>query len=388
MQLKNWMRSVNLDEPEEKELRNKIDDINARNYKIFGLTQQSIIEATKVKYVPCKQERRKAVFSNGNYVTYTDNIDNKEKFIYPWVSILTVHGNPGDEKEWNFLESSMHNKCRFINFVVPGYDGETEIRNNYDGSYLDVCVSIKRLLDYLKIDKIYYCGHSMGSIIMRQFVYLFPHRIDALIMPASAPHNLYLGYTVFGSLVREFYLNQVQDFNRLNDPELRKQFHQGFNKLTQEVYFQVDPKEKKISFPRLTETELSAWFKMTRNALLREHLAYIDRIEPNIPKIIFFANNDPLVEWQSYYHHTDQMLKKDPINYEKGGITKEEVAKILNCDVNLLPNSLQELFLVVFDKGGHQVHVRHGKVIAELVEKFIQVNTLNAAKKSKISPKL
>lgn len=51
---------------------------------------------------------------------------------------MTCHGCPGNEKDWTPLESEMKNKYRWINLVVPGFDGKDERRGNYQGTGEDL----------------------------------------------------------------------------------------------------------------------------------------------------------------------------------------------------------------------------------------------------------
>jgi hypothetical protein len=37
-------------------------------------------------------------------------------------AIVTLHGMPGNEKDWAYLESQMNGEYRWINFVAPGFD--------------------------------------------------------------------------------------------------------------------------------------------------------------------------------------------------------------------------------------------------------------------------
>jgi hypothetical protein len=38
-------------------------------------------------------------------------------------TIIAIHGAPGNEKEWAGLETEMKGKFRWINFIIPGFDG-------------------------------------------------------------------------------------------------------------------------------------------------------------------------------------------------------------------------------------------------------------------------
>lgn len=64
----------------------------------------------------------------------------------------------------------MQSSCRWVNLVVPGFDGEDERRGNYTGSMKDFSELIVRLMGKLGVAKLVLCFHSMGSIYMCHFV--------------------------------------------------------------------------------------------------------------------------------------------------------------------------------------------------------------------------
>jgi U1 small nuclear ribonucleoprotein C len=68
----------------------------------------------------------------------------------------------------------MKGKLRWINFVVPGFDGLDERRGNYSGSAEDLTKLIVAVLEELKISKIIYVAHSMGSIFGSYFITKHP----------------------------------------------------------------------------------------------------------------------------------------------------------------------------------------------------------------------
>jgi pimeloyl-ACP methyl ester carboxylesterase len=89
--------------------------------------------------------------------------------------VITIHGCPGDQREWSSWEKQMgENKIRWLNIIVPGFDNEDERRGNYSGSIEDICILMKMLLDDLGIKKVIVLGHSMGSYISNAFVVKYP----------------------------------------------------------------------------------------------------------------------------------------------------------------------------------------------------------------------
>lgn len=133
----------------DKPLFDKIDEVTALNEKKYSIEYH-----TKSKKFAFEEKIEKAVFKNEWYCYYTDNksrLAPGQKFKNSEV-IVTIHGWPGNPKEMSGLQQSvcgsLNDKresattddglfCRWINFMVPGLDGETEImRGDYYG-YLD-----------------------------------------------------------------------------------------------------------------------------------------------------------------------------------------------------------------------------------------------------------
>jgi pimeloyl-ACP methyl ester carboxylesterase len=240
MEKRFWVQRLDITEEHKETLFSKLGKINERNYKIFGIDEEKIVRSSKSDNnyrVP--NHRRKASFSNGWYCYYTDNIDKADQFIYP-LPILTVHGNPGDEKEWAALENSYNNRGRFINFIVPGYDKESEIRGDYSATWQDLSKMITLLMNHLKLDKIIYCAHSMGGLLMYNFCTTYPEKVYALIFMAAPPNRMYVGLNVFDGLARQVNYEKVKpNPKKLNDPEFRKALTKEFNEITKDIYFQT-----------------------------------------------------------------------------------------------------------------------------------------------------
>ena len=55
---------------------------------------------------------------DGMYFNLTDNQIKSEQ------TIITLHGAPAHYSEWAGLEHEMGNKYRWINLIIPGFDGE------------------------------------------------------------------------------------------------------------------------------------------------------------------------------------------------------------------------------------------------------------------------
>ena len=129
---------------------------------------------------------------DGWYCHITDNMLTPARF-----TVLTLHGCPGDHKEWAGLEYEMRQKCRWINLTIPGYDGEDERRGTYDGSLRHMSELIIRLMKSRGVPKIVFCGHSMGSMVMIHFATHHPEYLDGTINITGLADTWYIGLMTF-----------------------------------------------------------------------------------------------------------------------------------------------------------------------------------------------
>ena len=134
----------------------------------------------------------------------------------------------------------MKGTCRWINLIVPGFDGKDERRGNYSGSKEDIVTMILRILNILKIQKIVAVGHSMGSFIWSWFLKTHPERVSGFVSVAGLVDMWYVGLLTF--------YNQIVVSNGFNKPgvdiqklaqndEFRKQITREMNSRSQEVNF-------------------------------------------------------------------------------------------------------------------------------------------------------
>lgn len=132
------------------------------------------------KYSKSNSKVYKASFENGSYCHYTDNIhDLPPNATFPNSQIIiTLHGWPGDHQEMEGIyQSTLRSTsdssidfCRWINFIVPGFDGFSEMgRGVYNGYLNDLSDLIKDFIQsHLKLkQKIISLGYSGGNVWWR-----------------------------------------------------------------------------------------------------------------------------------------------------------------------------------------------------------------------------
>ncbi|WP_110239379.1 alpha/beta fold hydrolase [Nocardioides gilvus] len=97
--------------------------------------------------------------------------------------VLFIHGMLGSQHNWKHLVERMDDTQRV---VVPDLFGHGESAKPMgDYSLSSHAATLRDLLDRLEIDTVTVVGHSLGGGIAMQFFYLFPERVERLVLVAS-----------------------------------------------------------------------------------------------------------------------------------------------------------------------------------------------------------
>ncbi|WP_227486887.1 alpha/beta fold hydrolase [Nocardioides malaquae] len=97
--------------------------------------------------------------------------------------VLFIHGILGSRRNWSQLIDRMDDSQRVI---VPDLFGHGESSKPMgDYSLSSHAATLRDLLDRLEIATVTLVGHSLGGGIAMQFYYLFPERVDRLVLVAS-----------------------------------------------------------------------------------------------------------------------------------------------------------------------------------------------------------
>ena len=117
---------------------------------------------------------RKVVL-HGQELSYTDSGDGP--------AVLFIHGILGSQQQWSHLVDEMDDDHRV---VVPDLFGHGEsAKPTGDYSLSAHAATMRDLLDHLEIDRVTLVGHSLGGGIAMQFFYLFPERVERLVLVSS-----------------------------------------------------------------------------------------------------------------------------------------------------------------------------------------------------------
>lgn len=97
--------------------------------------------------------------------------------------VLFIHGILGSQQQWSRLVDVMDDDHRV---VVPDLFGHGESAKPLgDYSLSAHAAAMRDLLDHLGVDRVTLVGHSLGGGIAMQFFYLFPERVERLVLVSS-----------------------------------------------------------------------------------------------------------------------------------------------------------------------------------------------------------
>ncbi len=97
--------------------------------------------------------------------------------------VLFIHGILGSQRQWEHLIDRMDDDHRVL---LPDLFGHGESAKPFgDYSLSAHAAAMRDLLDRLGIERVTFVGHSLGGGIAMQFFYLFPERVERLVLVSS-----------------------------------------------------------------------------------------------------------------------------------------------------------------------------------------------------------
>ena len=97
--------------------------------------------------------------------------------------LLFIHGLLGSQKQWSHLVDELDEDHRLIVPDLFGHGQSAKPVGDYSlGAH---AATLRDLLDRLGIEQVSLVGHSLGGGIAMVFSYLFPERVDRLVLVAS-----------------------------------------------------------------------------------------------------------------------------------------------------------------------------------------------------------
>ncbi len=97
--------------------------------------------------------------------------------------VLFIHGILGSQRQWAHLVDKMDDDHRVVMPDLFGHGESAKPLGDY--SLSAHAAAMRDLLDHLEIERVTLVGHSLGGGIAMQFFYLFPERVDRLVLVSS-----------------------------------------------------------------------------------------------------------------------------------------------------------------------------------------------------------
>ncbi len=97
--------------------------------------------------------------------------------------VLFIHGILGSQRQWAHLIDKIDDDHRVVAPDLFGHGDSAKPTGDY--SLSSHAATLRDLLDHLGIERVTLVGHSLGGGIAMQFFYLFPDRVERLVLVAS-----------------------------------------------------------------------------------------------------------------------------------------------------------------------------------------------------------
>jgi pimeloyl-ACP methyl ester carboxylesterase len=98
-------------------------------------------------------------------------------------ALLFIHGLTGSQRNWAHLVDALNHDHRVLAPDLFGHGASAKVMGDYSlGAH---AATLRDLLDLLGIDRVTLVGHSFGGGIAMQFCYLFPERVERLVLVSS-----------------------------------------------------------------------------------------------------------------------------------------------------------------------------------------------------------
>ncbi|KAG8231003.1 hypothetical protein J437_LFUL010019 [Ladona fulva] len=109
--------------------------------------------------------------------------------------ILAVHGRMDNAASFDNLAPLLPGKFLIVAIDLPGHGFSSYFPDGFSYQFMDLVLSVKRVVDHFKWESLYYIGHSIGGIIGSFFAAMYPELVKKLVMvdatkPFTFPINV------------------------------------------------------------------------------------------------------------------------------------------------------------------------------------------------------
>jgi pimeloyl-ACP methyl ester carboxylesterase len=121
------------------------------------------------------EEATRTAILGGHELAYLDSGDGP--------AVLFIHGLTNSSRSWSRLVDTLNHDYRIVAPDLHGHGASAKPMGDY--SLSAHAATLRDLLDELGIDRVTLVGHSLGGGIALQFCYLFPERVNRLVLVSS-----------------------------------------------------------------------------------------------------------------------------------------------------------------------------------------------------------
>jgi pimeloyl-ACP methyl ester carboxylesterase len=101
-------------------------------------------------------------------------------------AILFIHGLTGSHRNWAHLVGELDPDHRVLAPDLFGHGASEKLIRDYSlGAHAAILRDLLDRLDRLEIEQVTLVGHSFGGGIAMQFCYLFPERVERLVLVST-----------------------------------------------------------------------------------------------------------------------------------------------------------------------------------------------------------
>ena len=244
---------------------------------------------------------------NGKKIFYQFREKEKNK------AIIFIHGSGESSYAWKDQFHALDLNFSLITIDLPSHAESDDFPELSLDLYVDV---VKKLIDFLNLNEIILCGHSLGGAIALEYFFRHPNKVSALILCGTGA-RLRVSPLILNTIKSNFqeFLDSVAvGFYRKTSKEVVNDFLNHFSKTNPEVVYRD--------------------FKSCDNFDVMDKVASI-----NVPCLIVCGNKDILT----------------PIKYSQ-----------------YFKDKIKDSKLVVIKDAGHMVMLEKPNEVNKAIEEFIE----------------
>lgn len=128
-----------------------------------------------------------------------------DDFTDPWRTpevVVMHHGNCKSSRFWYKWVPLLARQYRVIRLDMRGFGRSSEPPPGYQWSISNLAEDLKRLLDFLNLDKVHLIGETLGGAVSYRFAYQYPERLKSLTT-CNSPFKFGAQFAQFLDRVKE-----------------------------------------------------------------------------------------------------------------------------------------------------------------------------------------